>query len=139
MDGQLARKILHSFRRLDDPAGLLVALTCLKDAFKFLPPEALVLELIVGTTKLSLDTPSQRKKLMLAKRELDNELGKLFGIEAAAKLEGRKRGEALYEYLQKKYLPAAVGEVVADQITVIVDAAKEMGVYDLLGPRKNRR
>ncbi|KAK3181321.1 hypothetical protein K4F52_007335 [Lecanicillium sp. MT-2017a] len=138
MDGQLARKILHSFRRLEDPAGLLIALTCLKEVFKFLPPEALVLELIVGTTKLSWDTPVLRRKLMLAKRDMDNELRKWAGEEMAARLEGPRRGEALYEYLQKKYLPTALGEAGADQKKAVIEASKEMGAYELLAPKKSR-
>ncbi|KJZ72653.1 hypothetical protein HIM_08012 [Hirsutella minnesotensis 3608] len=63
MDIQLARKILHTFRLLKDNDGFLVALTALRSVFAFLPPELLTLELLLGTSKLSWDTPAQRKRL----------------------------------------------------------------------------
>lgn len=133
MDGQLARKILHTFRRLKDNAGFLVALTALKDLFGFLPPETLAMEMVLGTTKLSWDTPPQRRRLMIAKREMDREL--LAWAEGDAdKLEGENRGAALYEYLQKKYWPQLGAE--ADKRKALVGVAKEMGVYELLAPKR---
>lgn len=134
IDGQLARKILHTFRRLQDNAGFLVAITAFKETFKFLPPETLVMEMVLGTTKLSWDTPSQRSKLMVAKREVDREL--LAWAEFnAANLEGEtKRGAALYAYLQKKFWPAEGKE--EEKRKIFVEVARQMGVYELLGPKK---
>lgn len=129
MDGQLARKILHSFRRLPDHAGLLLALTALKDIFKFLPPESLVLEMVLGTTKLSWSTASQRRFLMAAKRDIDRCLEDWAGGDAT-KLEGDSRGEALYEYLRKKYWPMLDGLAV-DQRAFLADAASQMGVCEV--------
>lgn len=131
MDGQLARKILHTFRRLKDNAGFLIAMAALKDIFKFLPPETLVLEMVIGTTKLSWDAASSRRRLMVAKRDMDRDL--LAWAEGnAQKLEGERRGEALYEYLRQKYRPETVG---GEERKVLADVAKEMGVYDLLAAR----
>lgn len=128
MDGQLARKILHTFRRVKDHAGLLVALTALRDIFNFLPTETLVLELLLNTTKLSWDTPSQRGRLMVAKRTLDRSL--LAWAEGDAdKLQGERRNEALFEHLQKHYWPT---EGAADTRGIMTDVAKQMGVYDML-------
>lgn len=136
MDGQLARKILHTFRRIRDYPGLIVALTALRDVFNFLPPETLVLELVIGTTKLSWDTPSQRQRLMIAKRTMDRSL--LASAENdASKLEGDNRGEALFEYLQKQYWPADGAE--SEKRKTFVEATKEMGVYGLLKKGQKRK
>lgn len=134
IDGQLARKILHTFRRLQDNAGFLVAITAFKETFKFLPPETLVMEMVLGTTKLAWDTPARRRRLMLAKRDIDREL--LVGADYnTADLEGEgKRGTALYAYLQKKFWPAEGKE--EDKRKIFVEVARQMGVYELLGPKR---
>lgn len=129
MDGQLARKVLHTFRRVKDHGGFLVALTALRNVFKFLPPETLVLEMVLGTTRLKWDTPSERKGLMLAKRDIDRELLQWAGGDAQ-KLEGSRRGQALYEYLLKKFWPSGVDEEAMDEFLNVV--AQQMGVYELL-------
>ncbi|KAL7945869.1 hypothetical protein V8C42DRAFT_321793 [Trichoderma barbatum] len=136
IDGQLARKILHTFRRLQDNAGFLVAITAFKETFKFLPPETLVMEMVLGTTKLSWDTPSQRGKLMVAKREIDRDLLAWADFDTA-KLEGeKKRGAGLYAYLQKRFWPTEGRE--EDKRKIFVEVARQMGVYELLGPRKGK-
>lgn len=129
MDGQLARKILHTFRRLKDNTGFLVALTALKQVFRFSPPETLVMELVLGTTKLSWESASNRKRLIIAKRSLDSELLGLVSGDVSM-LEGEKRADVLYEFLQKKFW------VEGTERTVLMDAAREMGVYELLAPKK---
>ncbi|KAL7935226.1 hypothetical protein V8C35DRAFT_321424 [Trichoderma chlorosporum] len=134
IDGQLARKMLHTFRRLQDNAGLLVAVAALKETFRFLPPETLVMEMALGTTKLAWDTPSQRAKLMVAKREIDRELLEWAGYDAASLEGGERRGAALYAYLQKKFWPAEGRE--EDKRKIFVEVARQMGVYELLGPKK---
>ncbi|KAL7815397.1 hypothetical protein V8C44DRAFT_324419 [Trichoderma aethiopicum] len=134
IDGQLARKILHTFRRLHDNAGLLVAVTALREIFKFLPPETLVLEMVMGTTKLAWDTPSQRRRLTVAKTKIDRELLAWASFDPK-KLEGEeRRGEALYAYLQKRFWPEEGSE--AEKRRVFVEVARQMGVYELLGPKK---
>lgn len=131
MDGQLARKILHSFRRVKDQAGLLVALTALKDVFHFLPTEMLVFELVLGTTKLSWDAPAQRRKLMQAKRDMERDLITWCGGDVE-KLEGENRGLALYEYLQRRGMAQLdSGQASKGAVTA---ALEEMGVYELLRP-----
>ncbi|KAI1416027.1 hypothetical protein F5Y13DRAFT_155888 [Hypoxylon sp. FL1857] len=52
IDAQLARYVLHSFRKLDDKFGLLLAYRALRQIFKFTPPDIIVLELHVGSTDL---------------------------------------------------------------------------------------
>ncbi|KAK2592037.1 hypothetical protein QQS21_010270 [Conoideocrella luteorostrata] len=128
MDGQLARKILHTFRRLKDMTGFVVALTSLKEIFGFTPPETLAMELVLGTTKLLWDNPSQRKRLILAKRTMDQEL--LAWVQGDVdKLDGLERRDALYEYVQNKYWPG-VGD---DEMREVM---RQMGVDKLLGPKE---
>ncbi|KAJ6790329.1 hypothetical protein PWT90_10966 [Aphanocladium album] len=131
MDGQLARKILHSFRRVKDPAGFLVALTALKDVFQFVPTEMLALELVIGTTKLSWDAPAQRRKLMQAKREMECQMLAWCGGDVA-KLEGDGRALALYEHLQRTGLAQLGDDGKAGE--ALTAASKEMGVYEVLRP-----
>ncbi|KOS16935.1 hypothetical protein ESCO_004817 [Escovopsis weberi] len=129
IDGQLARKILHTFRRLKDQAGFLLALMALRDLFRFLPSDTLVMELVLNTTKLSWDTPAQRKKLMRAKQELD------FALSGAGQGD-RERGEALYRFLQKKYW-SEFDTRGKDRLAILDAMAKEMGVHDVLAPKKD--
>ncbi|OAA82523.1 pentatricopeptide repeat protein [Akanthomyces lecanii RCEF 1005] len=130
MDGQLARKILHSFRRIRDQAGFVVALTALRDVFAFVPTEMLVLELVLGTTKLSWDAPTQRRKLLHAKRDMERDLMSWCAGDVD-KLEGENRGVALFEYLQRSSLAQLGGEEAREALAA---ASKEMGVYDILRP-----
>lgn len=123
IDGQLARKILHSFRRLQDDSGFVVALAALKESLKFVAPEMLVVEMVIGTQRLSWDTASQRKRLLIAKREIDNGLV-AWAQGDLSRLEDEKKGEALYGFLQKKFWPKDGGGVSA--------AANEMGVVDII-------
>ncbi|SCV31553.1 uncharacterized protein FFB14_03438 [Fusarium fujikuroi] len=129
MDGQLARKILHTFRRIKDNTGFVVALSTLRDAFGFIPPETLVLELMLETTKLQWDSPTHRRRLMTAKRDLDR--GLLSWAEGdTSRLEGQRRGEALFEYLQKRYWPTEGDDTLRRKM--FKEAAEQMGVYDVL-------
>ncbi|KAI0842086.1 hypothetical protein F5Y06DRAFT_258955 [Hypoxylon sp. FL0890] len=52
IDAQLARYVLHSFRKLDDKHGLLLAYRALRQIFKFKTPDIIVLELHVGSMDL---------------------------------------------------------------------------------------
>ncbi|KAM0564078.1 hypothetical protein ACHAPJ_000286 [Fusarium lateritium] len=135
MDGQLARKILHTFRRIKDYAGLVVALTALREVFGFLPPETLVLEMVLETTKLSWDSPTHRRRLVNAKRNLDRSLV-AWAENDTSRLDDDRRGEALFEYLQKQYWPADGGESVKK---VFQEAAAQMGVYDILRNGKGKQ
>ncbi|KAF4991454.1 hypothetical protein FGRMN_7809 [Fusarium graminum] len=129
MDGQLARKILHTFRRIKDYTGLIVALTALRDGFGFLPSETLVLEMILETTKLSWDSAAHRRRLMNTKRDLDRNLAASAGGDLS-RLEGSRRGEALFEYLQKHYWPSQGDDEFKRKM--FQEAASQMGVYDML-------
>ncbi|KAM0212220.1 hypothetical protein ACHAQI_004960 [Fusarium lateritium] len=129
MDGQLARKILHTFRRIKDYTGFVVALTALRDGFGFLPPETLVLEMVLETTKLSWDSPAHRRRLMNTKRDLDRSLAASVDGDLS-RLEDNRRGEALFEYLQKRYWPSEGDDDFKRKM--FKEAAAQMGVYDML-------
>lgn len=126
MDGQLARKVLHTFRRLRDSAGLVVALAALKHRFRFALPDMLAMELLLDTTKLSWDSPAHRTRLMLAKRALDQ--GLLAHVDAtttaADTLSSEQRQAALHEYVQSRFWPA--------DVQAVKEAAQQMGVHELL-------
>lgn len=130
---QLARKILHSFRRLNDFPGLLIAQAALKEVFGFSLSDILVLELAIGTHKLSSDTPALRRALMIAKRDMEFSLLKWAGNDPA-KLEGAGRSEALHAYLQKIFTDEIGSDKEAKKILLRV--AKEMGVLELLPAKK---
>ncbi|PHH64185.1 hypothetical protein CDD81_4932 [Ophiocordyceps australis] len=126
MDGQLARKMLHTFSRLGDGAGFAVALAALRDLLGFLPADTLAIELVLRTTKLVWETAPQRRRLLLAKRELDAGVLAALGGDEARLEDGGLRARAVCEFLQQRAL-AEGGE--ADHVRV---AAREMGVFDLL-------
>ncbi|EQB53785.1 pentatricopeptide repeat domain-containing protein [Colletotrichum gloeosporioides Cg-14] len=131
-DGQFARKILHSFRRLKDNPGIVVALQTLKVVFDWTPPEMLTFEMLFETTSLKFDTGPARQKLRLAKRNMDA------FVEAQPRQPGepktleemtqKQRGQEMSGYLQSKYIKemGVVPEGLMEQ------TAEEMGVYDIL-------
>ncbi|EKJ70764.1 hypothetical protein FPSE_09057 [Fusarium pseudograminearum CS3096] len=129
MDGQIARKILHTFRRIKDNVGLVVALTTLREGFRFLPPETLVLEMVLETTKLAWDSPTHRRRLVNAKRDLDQSLA-ASADGGVSNLENERRAIALFDYLLRQYWPAEGDE--AHKSKLFKEAAAQMGVYDLL-------
>ncbi|KAL9942339.1 hypothetical protein D7B24_005982 [Verticillium nonalfalfae] len=132
LDGQLARKMLHTFRRLKDNLGLVVAMRALRAVFGYVPPEVLGLEMVIGTTNLAWDTATARQKLRLAKRKIDKwvedrqkQLGR--PVRTLDDMTPEERGLEMMEYLESEYLPAARN--VEDDVA---DVAREMGVYDIV-------
>ncbi|KAI1455724.1 hypothetical protein F4805DRAFT_435336 [Annulohypoxylon moriforme] len=75
IDTQLARYILHSFRKLDDKHGLLLAYRALRQVFKFAPPDFLVLEMHVGAMDLEkIGKGRGGLRLMHAGKQMDSYL-----------------------------------------------------------------
>ncbi|RDA83763.1 hypothetical protein CP532_5181 [Ophiocordyceps camponoti-leonardi (nom. inval.)] len=149
MDGQLARKILHTFRLLDDRHGFLVALHTLSTVFDFVPSETLAIELTIGTTKLQWDSREKRRSLLAAKHDMDRDLIAVVDVdprhhhhrhhhksvdnaaEAADQLQGKARSDALLRHLRRKFRPAEGSD---EELAVLgAEAARQMGVFDLLG------
>lgn len=127
LDGQLARKVLHTFRRLKDQAGLVVALRALKVVFNYTPPEVLALEMVMGSTNLAWDTASARQKLRVTKRRVDAFVEQRRPGVTLDDMTNQERGDMMLEYLEHVFTPQA-----ADAGRNIADAAREMGVYEAL-------
>ncbi|KAI1082867.1 hypothetical protein F5B20DRAFT_487885 [Whalleya microplaca] len=73
----LAGRILHSFRKLEDKAGLLVAYRALRQLFNFKPPEILTLELLVGSDNLERMAKSKAgHRLMHVAQHVENYLSR---------------------------------------------------------------
>ncbi|KAI1176737.1 hypothetical protein F4777DRAFT_544986 [Nemania sp. FL0916] len=75
MDNGVARNILHSFRKLSDQAGLLLAYRVLRRVFDYSPPDMVVFEILLGT--LGLERLARRRegsKLIQARMNLDHYL-----------------------------------------------------------------
>ncbi|OLN88585.1 hypothetical protein CCHL11_01840 [Colletotrichum chlorophyti] len=136
LDGQLARKILHTLRRLKDNLGIVTALRAFKTVFNFVPPEVLALEMQLGTTNIAWDTASARQKLRLTKRKIDAHIEsrqKMLGQSLTLEnMSQRQRGEEYSHYLQAVYMQE-LGVVPQEQLTQV---AKEMGVYDILAEKE---
>lgn len=132
MDGQLARKILHTFRRLKDNVGLNVALKALRGKFGYAPPEILALELAVGTTNLAWNTASARQKVRVVKKKIDafvaqRQRGLGFSATTLEEMNGQQRGDALLEFLVTTFEPLS-----PDVTAQYEAAAREMDVYDIV-------
>ncbi|KAJ8123686.1 hypothetical protein ONZ43_g421 [Nemania bipapillata] len=75
MDNFLARNILHSFRKIRDRAGLLLAYRALRRVVNYNPSDMVVCEMLLGT--LDLDKLTKRRegyKLIRARASLDDYL-----------------------------------------------------------------
>ncbi|WYZ34778.1 hypothetical protein EsH8_I_001054 [Colletotrichum jinshuiense] len=136
LDGQLARKILHTLRRLKDNLGIVTALQAFKTVFKFTPPEVLALEMLLGTTSLAWETASARQKLRLMKRKIDAHVEnrqRLLGRSTTLdEMTPQQRGEELSHYLQTVYVQE-FGAVPEGQLAQV---ARDMGVYDILTDKR---
>ncbi|OHE98857.1 pentatricopeptide repeat domain-containing protein [Colletotrichum orchidophilum] len=132
LDGQLARKILHTFRRLKDKLGLVVALQAFKTVFDFTPPEVLALEMMMETTSLAWETTQARQKLRLVKRKIDAHVESrqkfIGGSLTLDEMTPKQRGEEYSHYLQTSYMHD-IGEMPDGHVTQV---AKEMGVHEIL-------
>ncbi|KXJ95563.1 hypothetical protein Micbo1qcDRAFT_157551, partial [Microdochium bolleyi] len=112
-DYQLARKIVHSFRKLDDKVGLLQAVRGLRDVFAFSPPEPLVLELLADTVDLERmsKNPRARKGLLLHTQRMNHflesrrqELEESGDLKPGTLLAGQARQHALCGFLEEKLM-----------------------------------
>lgn len=132
IDGQLARKILHTFRRLKDNHGFLVALAALRIKFGYMPPELIVLEMAVGTTNLVWDTPRARQKLRTEKKRMDMDIMRTWG--GGSTMSNEERTAELYEYLVRLYTPVRDAEMegLIDDAKLLRDAAQQMGASDVI-------
>ncbi|KAI5866834.1 hypothetical protein GGS23DRAFT_291425 [Durotheca rogersii] len=75
IDLYLSRSILHSFRKLEDTTGLLLAYRALRHIFKFIPSDLVVMELQVGSMDLLRTAKGRRGlRLMHAGQQVESSL-----------------------------------------------------------------
>lgn len=140
-DYQLARKILHSFRKLDDKVGLLQAVRSLRKVFGFYPPEPLVLEILADTVDLERmsKSPSARKGLLLHTQSMNRFLeGRRKALENTIDLEpgvqviGDWKGQVLYEFLVGKLKTSCKTSALYPSGVkhALKEAAEQMGLVD---------
>ncbi|KAI0898335.1 hypothetical protein F4806DRAFT_457970 [Annulohypoxylon nitens] len=134
IDTQLARYILHSFRKLDDRHGLLLAYRALQQIFRFAPPDFIVLELHVGSMDLEkLEKGRSGHRLMHAGKQIDSSLRRRHQeLIASGQLQ---EGEGLPDKVKREELGYLLEVFLENQIPrnehtekLLVQAATEMGL-----------
>ncbi|KAI1263113.1 hypothetical protein F5Y18DRAFT_396072 [Xylariaceae sp. FL1019] len=136
IDRYLARNILHSFRKLEDRAGLLLSYRALRRAFSYNPQDVVVFELMIGT--LDLDRLAKRKdgaKLINVRRALDyylahreQELVKSGEIREGKSMPAELRAEETGNFLGH-HLEAPFSQMDEEKAQETVrEAAEEMGL-----------
>ncbi|PHH53220.1 hypothetical protein CFIMG_008248RA00001 [Ceratocystis fimbriata CBS 114723] len=139
MNSQLARKVLHTFRRLGDRPGFVIALSMMRRFFNFMPSETFVLELVVGSTNLLFDSPHARHKVRIAKTKMESALFEIRRRNAGDDVERlpediskEERKELLFAYLRDQFLygnQLQQTEPVTEE--VLNNTARDMGLYDI--------
>ncbi|KAI1156811.1 hypothetical protein F4825DRAFT_402603 [Nemania diffusa] len=136
MDVFLARNILHSFRKLQDRAGLLLAYRALRRLVNYNPPDMVVFEMLIGTLDLEkLTRRREGSKLIRARASLDDyltfrhrelvEQGKIADGEVMS-LEVRSEETGNFLELQLEAAFSDMNEEDAQQLAI--EAAVEMGL-----------
>lgn len=134
--GALPRLVLHSFRKLQDYAGMLAATRAMRELFWFVPTEALLLELAAGT-KAVRHTSKRNMELMINSSKMIETW--LHQRDAELQAEGRSlenltpedRAHELGLVLEK--LVFFKSTATEEQLRPLYEkAAQEMGVYDII-------
>ncbi|KAI1841552.1 hypothetical protein JX265_004719 [Neoarthrinium moseri] len=136
MDSQLARNIMHTFRQLEDPFGMLVAFRALRQVFQVSNAGSMVLELLAGTTNVEKAAGSVklRKNLVAATQRIEHYLSqRQKEMVKAGQL--RKKQDIPEEVrtvemanLLELHLESQLAKVPNAQ-ELFMQAAQEMGVY----------
>ncbi|KAI1466859.1 uncharacterized protein F4812DRAFT_433078 [Daldinia caldariorum] len=134
IDTKLARYVLHSFRKLDDKVGLLLAYRALRQIFKFTPPDIIVLELQVGS--MDIERTGKGKgglRLVHAGKQVETYLRRRHQeLIASGKL---RASEGLPDDVRREELSNFLDQFIQNQVVVmgntekdITQAAIEMGL-----------
>ncbi|KAI0459395.1 hypothetical protein F5B21DRAFT_456573 [Xylaria acuta] len=137
MDQFLARNILHSFRKIRDRAGLLLAYRALRRIFNYNPPDMVVFEMLLGT--LDLERLAKRRegsKLIRARASLDHYLAHRHGelaqsgeINDGEEMSLELRIEETGNFLELQ-LETAFSDIAEEDVQrLAVEAAREMGLH----------
>lgn len=134
---QHARNIMHTFRQLEDPLGMLVAYRALRQVFNLQNPGAMVLELLVGTTSVekAAGRAKMRNKVITATQRIENflsqrhaEMVKAGELREKETMSQEVRSAEMADFLDM-HLQAEVADMenAAEQFKTV---AREMGVYN---------
>ncbi|KAI0432978.1 hypothetical protein F5Y09DRAFT_300443 [Xylaria sp. FL1042] len=137
IDAFLARNILHSFRKIRDHAGLLLAYRALRRMLNYNPPDMVVFEMLLGT--LDLERLAKRRegsKLIKARTALDHYLAHRHrelvrsgdledGEDMSPEMRTEETGNFLELQLETNFSDMEEGD--AEQLGI--EAAEEMGLH----------
>ncbi|KAI1418971.1 hypothetical protein F5Y12DRAFT_780388 [Xylaria sp. FL1777] len=136
IDTFLARNILHSFRKIQDHAGLLLAYRALRRILDYNPPDMVVFELMLGT--LNLERLAKRRegsKLIRARAALDHylahrhqELVKSGDIKDGEDMSPEVRTEETGDFLELQLETPFSDMKEDDAQRLAIEAAQEMGL-----------
>ncbi|KAI1345142.1 hypothetical protein F5Y15DRAFT_364962 [Xylariaceae sp. FL0016] len=129
IDAFLGRTILHSFRKLDDKMGLMLAYRTLRKLYDFSPPDGLVLELMTGSSDLEKTAKGkQNQRLIHAQTILEEYLNRRQRETQAARDESFIREET--GNLLDIVLDAGVQSLkYEDTRAKLLQVARTMGLY----------
>ncbi|KAK6079778.1 pentatricopeptide repeat domain-containing protein [Seiridium cupressi] len=134
---QLARTIMHTFRRLEDPISMLVAYRALRLVFNLQDPGSMLLEMVVGTTDIEKASGNRkmRNKIITATEHTEHFLSQRQQEMVAAGQLGKDeemppdvRSAEMADFLEM-HLEAGLQKM-ANSEELFKQAASEMGVYD---------
>ncbi|KAI0486216.1 hypothetical protein F4859DRAFT_361264 [Xylaria cf. heliscus] len=136
MDQFLARNILHSFRKVQDYAGLLLAYRALRRMFNYNPPDMVVFEMLLGSLDLArLAKRREGSKLIEARRSLDDYLAHRHEelVQAGEINEGQEMSlelkvEETGNFLELQLEAAFSDMEEEDAQRLAIEAAKDMGL-----------
>ncbi|KAI1367359.1 hypothetical protein F5Y08DRAFT_298969 [Xylaria arbuscula] len=133
----LARNILHSFRKLQDKAGLLLAYRALRRILNYNPPDMVVFELLIGALDLQrLAKRREGSKLIAARMTLDNflfhrhgELVKSGDVQENEAMPPAMKTEETGNFLELQLETAFDGMEESEAQRLMIEAAEEMGLH----------
>ncbi|KAI0397884.1 hypothetical protein F5Y17DRAFT_413918 [Xylariaceae sp. FL0594] len=135
LDQFLARNVLHTFRKVQDHAGLLLAYRALRRLFQYSPPDMVIFELLIGTLDLQrLAKRREGSKLIRARMTLDHylahrqkELVRSGDIEEG-EMPPETRAEVTGDFLELQLETALSDKDEEATKTLIIKTAEEMGL-----------
>ncbi|KAI0972552.1 hypothetical protein F4678DRAFT_428490 [Xylaria arbuscula] len=137
IDPFLARNILHSFRKIQDHAGLLLAYRALRRILNYSPPDMVVFEMMLGT--LDLERLAKRRegaKLIKARTTLDHylthrrqELVRSGDVKDGEDMSAKIRIEETGNFLELQLETAFSNMEEDDAQRLAIEAAEEMGLH----------
>ncbi|KAL2255449.1 hypothetical protein VTK26DRAFT_3373 [Humicola hyalothermophila] len=137
---QLPRTILFSMLKAKDHVGTIAAARAMKELFAFHPPQALLLELATGAGSMQVRTKRNMERLVEGRRTVEA-LMKRHRMELVRR--GRRADQELTEEERVRELDVVLEKLVLHKARMpdidpgvleemVAEAAREMGVYDIV-------